>query len=353
MRINTVLIFSLCCLCVPAASGIVQAGAGKTLTVVAVGDIMMGSTGPRGVLPPDDGEMLFKEVAGYLNGGDIVFGNLEGPLLDGGEAVKCKEEKSRWCFEFKSPTRYGAYLNQAGFNALNLANNHSFDFGWEGIQMTLETLKTSGIKGLGGNLIASFEIKGRKVGLVGFSFNPSYYALSLLDIPRAREIVGRLKEAYDLVIVSFHGGGEGKDALRLAKGNEIFLGENRGDVVNFSRSVIDAGADLVLGHGPHVLRPLEIYRNKLIAYSLGNFLTYGMFNLKGPMGISTILKAELSLENGDFLEGQLVPLRLVKGGLPEVDPEGEGIQIIKSGTIGLKNTVELQIDPNGRVSKIR
>ena len=353
MRIKTVFIFGLCWLCVLAAFGILQAGAGKTLTVVAVGDIMMGSTGSRGNLPPNDGKEIFKEVGDYLKGGDIVFGNLEGPLLDEGEPAKCKDEKSRWCFEFKSPTRYGNYLKQAGFNALNLANNHSFDFGWEGIQSTLETLKPLGIKGLGGNLIASFEIKGRKVALVGFSSNPSYYAFSLLDIPRAREIVGRLKEAYDLVIVSFHGGAEGKDALRLTKGNEIFLGENRGDVVHFSRSVVDAGADLVLGHGPHVLRPLEIYRDKLIAYSLGNFLTYGMFNLKGPMGISTILKAELSLENGDFLEGQLVPLILVKGGLPEVDPEGEGIQIIKSGTAGLKNNIELQIDPNGRVRKIR
>jgi hypothetical protein len=174
-----------------------------------------------------------------------------------------------------------------------------------------------------------------------------------LDIPRAREIVRRLKENFDLIIVSFHGGAEGKGALHLSKGNEIFLGEDRGDVVQFSRSVIEAGADLVLGHGPHVLRPLEVYRGRLIAYSLGNFLTYGMFNLKGPNGIGVILKARLDLQTGEFIEARLVPLKLANGGLPEKDPEGEAIRMMKNGSPAFKSVQEVQIDLTGKVRPLR
>ena len=125
---------------------------------------------------------------------------------------------------------------------------------------------------------------------------------------------------------------EGKNALQVVNENEIFLGEDRGNVMLFSHSVIEAGADLVLGHGPHVLRAVEIYKKKLIAYSLGNFLTYGLFNLKGPNGISGILKVKLDLENGEFLEGRLVPVKLIQGGIPDPDSKGEGVQLLKDLT---------------------
>jgi poly-gamma-glutamate capsule biosynthesis protein CapA/YwtB (metallophosphatase superfamily) len=325
--------------------------AADPLTVVAVGDIMMGSSGPRGILPPDDGQALFKGVSDLLKTGQIVFGNLEGPLADGGESRKCREEKSRWCFEFRTPTRYGGYLKQAGFNVLNLANNHTFDYGPEGLQSTLEALQALAIKPCGGGLLAEFVIRGKRLAVVGFSYLESRLSYSILDIPKAREIIRRLKETYDRVIVSFHGGAEGQGALRLADRREIFLGEDRGNVVAFSRAAIEAGADLVLGHGPHVLRTLELYRGKLIAYSLGNFLTYGLFNLKGPNGISVILKVRLDLETGDFVEGQIVPLKLVEGGIPEIDPDGEGIHIIKKGLADLHGSQALHIDPGGHVHR--
>jgi len=330
-----------------------KTSAGEHLTIIAVGDIMMGSTGPRGLLPPNDGQDLFKPISQNLNDGDIIFGNLEGPLLDGGEPSKCREEKSRFCFEFKSPTRYGLYLKQTGFNALNIANNHTLDFGLEGLKSTLETLYAIGIKPVGGKAIAEFNIYGKKIALVGFSFLSSDYSYSKLEIDKSKEIVRKLKETFDLVVVSFHGGAEGKSALLVGNENEIFLGEDRGNVVLFSRSVIDAGADLVLGHGPHVLRALEIYNGKLIAYSLGNFLTYGMFNLKGPNGISVILKIKLDLENGEFLKGLLVPVKLVNGGIPKLDINKEGIQLLKELTNNNGNNFNVRISDEGELSRIQ
>lgn len=327
--------------------------AGDYLTVIAVGDIMMGSTGLRGILPPDDGQDLFKNIRPYMNGGDIVFGNLEGPLLDEGEPGKCREEKSRYCFEFKSPTRYGRYLKETGFNVLNIANNHILDFGTEGIKSSLETLGSLGIAPSGGEAVVELTIKGKKVALVGFSYLSSKYSFSILEIEKAREIIARLKAAHDLVIVTFHGGAEGKSALHVRDENEIFLGEKRGNVIHFSRSAVDAGADLVLGHGPHVLRALEIYKGKLIAYSLGNFLTYGMFNLKGPNGISVILKVRLDTEKGRLLEGWIIPVKLVNGGIPIYDSAQEGIELLKQLTHNNGCDFNVRISDEGEIRPIR
>lgn len=327
-------------------------GTAEQLSIVAVGDIMMGSHGPRGILPPNEGRDLFTGILSHLKGGDITFGNLEGPLLDGGGAGKCWETKSPWCFEFKMPSRYGLYLKQAGFTALNIANNHTLDYGTEGIKSTLEILSVLGIQPAGGQAVAELTVKGKKIALLGFSYRLSPYSWSILEIDQAKEMIRKIKESHDLVIVSFHGGAEGKIALEVVNENEIFLGEDRGNVMLFSRSVIDAGADLVLGHGPHVLRAMEIYKEKLIIYSLGNFLTYGLFNLKGPNGISGIFKVHLDLENGDFLKGRLVPLKLEKGGIPALDPDREGIQLLKDLTHRNGGLFNVRITDQGEILRV-
>lgn len=149
------------------------------------------------------------------------------------------------------------------------------------------------------------------------------------DVPATAEIIRCLKDENDLVIVSFHGGAEGKDALRIPGGEEIFAGEKRGDVVRFARAAIDAGADLVIGHGPHVPRAIELYKGKLIAYSLGNFLTYGRFNIQGVSGTSLVLKIAIDLETGDFVEGTIVPVELRERGIPFIDPEKKSVRLIR------------------------
>lgn len=310
-----------------------DAGAAGTLTVAAVGDIMMGTAWPEEVLPPRDGEGIYDNVLESFRGADIVFGNLEGPLLDGGEGKKCRKRqggKKNLCFEFRTPARYARHLEAAGFNVLNIANNHASDFGAIGVESTVETLGEAGIQAAGGENVATFSIRGKNVAVAGFSYSPpSSHSLSIQDIPAATEIVSCLKTENDLVVVSFHGGAEGKDALRIPGGDEIFAGENRGDVVRFARAAIDAGADLVLGHGPHVPRAIELYKGKLIAYSLGNFLTYGRFNIQGVSGTSLVLKVAIDLETGDFVEGTIVPVELRDRGIPFIDPEKKSVKLIR------------------------
>ncbi len=332
--------------------------AADTLTVAAVGDIMMGTAWPEELLPPRDGAGIFDNVLESLRGADIVFGNLEGPLADDGFGVKCgKENRVRGakslCFEFRTPTRYAGHLQAAGFDAMNIANNHTWDFGREGVESTIETLDRAGIQAVGGDSIASFIVRDKTVAVAGFSYSPtSPYSHSLLDIPAAAEIVGGLKEGHDLVIVSFHGGAEGKDALRIPQGDEIFAGENRGNVLRFARAVIDAGADLVLGHGPHVPRAMEVYQGKLIAYSLGNFLTYGRFNIRGASGVSLVLKAEIDLETGNFVGGTIVPVELRDGGIPSTDPEGKAVRLIRELTFSLSAQPGVVIGEDGVLTPV-
>src|SRR5512141_366561 len=267
-----------------------------TIRIAAVGDIMMGTTFPESILPPEDGATLFRSVAPLLAGHDIVFGNLEGPLTDASLSPKCPKPRrgGRPCFAFRTPPRYAARLVEAGFTAVHIANNHALDFGMEGLDNTLDVLYAAGIEPVGGERVAVFTISGKSVAVAGFSYSlRTRYVYPLQDIEAARKIVAELKGEYDLVVVSFHGGAEGAPAMRVTDADEEFLGEQRGNVVRFARAVVEAGADLVLGHGPHVPRAIEVYRGKLIAYSLGNFAVYSMFNIKGPSGLGYALQAEL------------------------------------------------------------
>jgi poly-gamma-glutamate capsule biosynthesis protein CapA/YwtB (metallophosphatase superfamily) len=305
------------------------------LTVTAVGDIVMGTTYPSGILPPRDGVEIFEDVKQFIRQGDIAFGNLEGPLIDGGIPSKCGKNRGvvQQCYEFRMPTRYARHLKDGGFNVLSIANNHSVDFGMEGLESTINVLASEEIQAAGGIRTASFRVREKKIAITGFSFLQGFpYSYSILDIDRARQIVSQLKSRHDLVIVSFHGGAEGREALDTLDVHEVYRGEKRGNPIKFSRAVVDSGADLVLGHGPHVPRSLEMYRGKLIAYSLGNFVAYGRVNTKGPSGVSYILKAKLDMGTGDFVEGDITSVELVNKGLPLVDPGNKALSLIKKLT---------------------
>jgi hypothetical protein len=330
------------------------AGAEGTLTVAAVGDVMMGTAWPEEILPPLDGEGIFDNVSSSFDGADIVFGNLEAPLVDEGEGVKCGKKRGSGkslCFEFRTPARYARHLESAGFNVMNIANNHSFDFGLEGVESTVDALGNAGIQAAGGDRIAMFGVRGKIVALAGFSYSPpSPHSYPLQDVPSAMETVARLKREFDLVIVSFHGGGEGKDALRISDADEIFAGYNRGNVVRFARAVVDAGADLVIGHGPHVPRALEVYKGKLIAYSLGNFLAYGRFNIQGASGAGMVLKASVDLGTGNFAGGAIVPVVLLDGGIPFPDPERQSVNLVRGLTAEWQGTEGIVIGEDGSLA---
>lgn len=285
-----------------------EIGRGDTINIVAVGDMMLGSAFPSKTnLPPDDGVNSFVNVAEYLNG-DIVFGNLEGCFLNSGNSSKCIGSDPNSCYAFRMPDRYGAIFKNAGFNVLSIANNHVGDFDAKGRKNTAKILDSLQINYAGqlNKPFDIFEIDSVKYAFCAFA--PNENTVSIKNIDSAKKLVASLKQQVDIVIVSFHGGGEGAKFEHVTRKTEIFYKENRGNVYAFSHGVIDAGADVVLGHGPHVTRAVEVYKNKFIAYSLGNFCTYGMFSLKGPNGFAPLLQLKLNAK-GDFLFADVISVK--------------------------------------------
>lgn len=279
-----------------------------TISIVAVGDMMLGSAYPsKSNLPADDAAGSFKQVADYLKG-DIVFGNLEGCFLNQGKSTKCKDTSGNSCFAFRMPERYADIYKSAGFNLLSVANNHVGDFGLKGRKRSTEILDSLGINyaGLTSHPYSIFEKDGVKYGFCAFA--PNENTVSINKIDSAKALVAFLKKQVNVVIVSFHGGGEGARFEHVPRTNEIFYKENRGNVYAFAHAVIDAGADIVIGQGPHVTRAVEVYKNKFIAYSLGNFCTYGMFSLKGPNGFAPLLTIKLN-GKGDFLYADVLSVK--------------------------------------------
>ncbi|KQS31662.1 CapA family protein [Pedobacter sp. Leaf194] len=302
-----------------------------TISITAVGDIMLGSAFPSTVnLPPDDAVNSFQAVDSLLKG-DIVFGNLEGCFLNAGNSTKCNGINPNNCYAFRMPERYAGIYKKAGFNVLSIANNHVGDFDAKGRKNTAKILDSLKIH-YAGQVNKPFEIFEKDSVKYGFcAFAPNENTVSINKIDSAKALVARLKKQVDVVIVSFHGGGEGARFEHVTRKNEIFYKENRGNVYAFAHAVIDAGADVVLGHGPHVTRAVEVYKNKFIAYSLGNFCTYGMFSLKGNNGIAPLLQLKIN-SKGDFLYADVVSVQQDKINRLTVDENERAFKRIKQLT---------------------
>ena len=318
------------------------------LTIAAVGDIMMGTDFPENILPDDDGVGFLQAVTPILQAPDVTFGNLEGVLLDGGEPVKqCKDK--RICFLFRSPTRYAAYLQRAGFDVMSLANNHARDFGEEGRSSSMAALDALGIHHSGREgTTASWIANGRRVALVAFA--PNVGANQLNEPEVARALVSQLAATHDIVIVSFHGGAEGNGAEVLPFAREMFAGEDRGNVVEFARAMVDAGADVVIGHGPHVVRAMELYHDRLIAYSLGNFATYYGISVEGIRGIAPILRLTLD-DEGRFVSGQVEATTQIRPAGPSLDPANSVITLLRNLTSTAFPDGALSISEQGALSR--
>jgi hypothetical protein len=293
-------------------------------TLAAMGDIMLGT---ENLLPPDGAKGFFRDVKPYLEGRDIIFGNLEGPLTDRGAPTKDTSTGRSFCF--RTPPSYGEVLSDAGFNILSLANNHAMDYGPEGRAQTVEVLDSLGISHTGGpGEIAFRDIRGRRFAFIALA--PNKGCQNINDIEGAVELVKKAKEEdpRTLVIVSMHGGAEGAAHLEVPDGSEFFLGENRGDLKKVSRALIDAGAAMVIGHGPHVPRGSELYKDRLIAYSLGNFATGGGMNIKGVTGLAPLLLAEMDGE-GKTVSYKFISFRQAQNQGPKKDPTDEAAILIK------------------------
>jgi len=290
------------------------------VSIIGVGDIMLGTNFPSSsYLPPNDGKDLLMSLKPTLKDANVTFGNLEGVILTEKGAVKqCSDPK--YCYAFKSPDHYLTYIKEAGFDVLSIANNHVGDFGDIGRENTVRRLKEENIAfaGLNEYPYQTFEKDNVKYGFCAFS--PNRGTVQITDFERAIKIVAHLDSICDIVIVSFHGGAEGSRYRHITKKTEFYLGENRGNPYSFSRKVIDAGADVVFGHGPHVTRALDMYKDRFIIYSLGNFATYGRFNLKGVNGIAPIIKVYTN-KKGEFQSAKIIPIKQTGKGGPRLDSE--------------------------------
>jgi hypothetical protein len=151
------------------------------------------------------------------------------------------------------------------------------------------------------------------------------------------------------VVVAIPAGAEGGDAQHVTGGEERYVAEDRRNAEAFAHLAVDAGADLVLGSGPHVLRGMELYRDRLIAYSLGNFAGYHNFGLDGVLADSAVLHVHLSA-GGAFRSGRIASVRLVDAGMPEPDPAGAGAQLIAELSRDDLGPRAIRVTPAGRIA---
>jgi len=304
-----------------------------TITIIGVGDIMLGTQYPEepNYLPAnEDCSPLMRDVKDILIDADITFGNLEGCFIDSiANAKKCSDPKK--CYTFGMPTKFAECYVDAGFDVLSIANNHSGDFDLHGRRSTVATLQEYGIEyaGIVENKKAIFTKNGITYGFCAFA--PNWRTVSIHDIAGGKQLVKELKDSCDIVIVSFHGGAEGKTHQHVTRETEMYMGVNRGNVYTFSHAMIDAGADVVFGHGPHVTRAVELYKDRLICYSLGNFCTYERFNLTGPNGVAPIVKVFMD-KSGKMYYAKVFSTYQIDGVGTKKDKYNRALQYIKTLT---------------------
>ena len=282
---------------------------------------------------------------------DLVTGNLEGTLGSGGPS-KCGGGGGGNCHAFQAPASYAGVFARAGFELLNLANNHSRDFGTSGLRQTRSALSRARIAHTGlPNQVRVMKANGIRVAFLGYA--PYPWTGPLLDIPeargevkraralqtarlraaarirnRARDEVAAAARRADVVVVMMHAGAEGSGATHVPHGMETAFGERRGETRRFARTMIDAGADAVLGSGPHVLRGIQCHRGRPIAYSLGNFVGYNTLSTAGVTALSGVLRVKIDAK-GRLMGGTLVPVRLARPGVPRLDRRRESIGLVR------------------------
>jgi poly-gamma-glutamate capsule biosynthesis protein CapA/YwtB (metallophosphatase superfamily) len=315
----------------------------RSITLAWVGDIAFGE---RYGLPPAGLAAALAPVRSFLRS-DLTMGNLETTLASGGVS-KCAAIGSSNCFAYEAPPSYAAELRQSRFDLLNDANNHALDFGVAGRSQTLAALRRAGLAyvALPGQ-ITHLRINGISVAVIGFA--PYSWTNNLLDIPQAERLVRAAKREASLVIVIIHAGAEGASEDHVPYGTEYDYGEDRGDSRAFAHGVIDAGASIVIGSGPHVIRGIQRYHDRMIAYSLGNFASWDNLARGGTLSESAILRVTLA-PDGEVLAGRWIPLKLVGPGLPRYDPSGASTKLVRQLSLEDFGRERYRIETNGVIA---
>lgn len=316
-----------------------------TISITVVGDIMMGTTYPVSALPENQGRDLFSPAKPWIESSHIRFGNFEGTFFEGSAQPDGKiPGKNR--FLFKTPIIYAHLLKDAGFNVMSLSNNHIKDFGVLGVSTTKSTLKNVGIQfSSKAGEVAEFKVESTEIALIAADFYKAPRSITEMNDTIAE--IKDLKNSGKLVIVSAHVGGEGSGAEYVKTSTEIYLGENRGNSILFAKHAIDAGADLIVMHGPHVPRAIDRYKDRLIIYSLGNFITGKGISLDGLAKVAPLIRLEMS-HRGDFISGQIVPFIQKRDPQRiEIDPDLTAIKLIKKLSTLQFGTTAPTIEDNG------
>ena len=342
-RTLTTLLLGLLCTGAPAQTP------DTPLTVAMCGDIMMGTTYPTVRLPQNDGADIFADVAALFREADLAAGNLEGVICEGGTCTKNTGKANNYAF--RMPESYAHLLTDAGFDYLNLANNHTNDFGAYGLTRTRQILDEQGIAYSGLPDCESTVVVRDSVRYGICSFGHNSYTLKHTDTATVSRILAELRPKCDILIVSFHGGAEGSKQSHLPDGTEYFLGENRGNLRAFAHHCVDMGADVVFGHGPHVTRAVELYNDRIIAYSLGNFCTTFGVNLAGVNGYAPVLVVRIDRE-GRFLGGRIHSFIQTQGTGPKLDAADKVAQHIRTLSLtDFRGDCGLNISDNGTLTR--
>jgi hypothetical protein len=292
------------------------------ITLEWVGDMAFGT---QFGLPPDGLAGSLAPLRPTLEDADLTIGNLEGVIASGG-ASKCGAGSAN-CFSYEAPPSYARQYRELGFDVLNQANNHALDFGAGAELQTTQLLaaQNMAVDGHAGE-ISIVRSRGLRVAVLGFA--PYKWANSLLDLPAAQALVRRAGAEADVIVAIIHAGAEGAAFTHVPHGEEYAYGEDRGDARAFSHAVIDAGASIVLGSGPHVIRGVERYRGRMIAYSLGDFACWNNLALGGVLSESAILRVTIT-PGGRLVAGHWIPVELVAKGIPRADPAGASAQLVE------------------------
>jgi hypothetical protein len=328
----------------PSPSGASTPAPAATVTVGWSGDAVPASI-DRG-LPPDPGRLL-GAVTPLTRAPDVMIGNLEGTLTDHAGDSKCGPDSTD-CVAFRSPPGYGRLFAAAGYDVLSLANNHAHDHGPAGLAETRRVVAANGIATTGGpDEIAVRTVRGIRVAVVGFA--PYAWAAPLNDPAAVRTLVSEAARKADVVIVVFHGGAEGSGALHVPAGRETAFGEDRGDLRAFARTAVAAGADAVLGAGPHVVRGAEVVAGRPVAYSVGNLVGYRVLSLAGVLGTTAIVALTFRAD-GSWVGGRLHPTRQVAPGYAQPDPARTAIALVGRLSREDFGPTALRVAPDGTLS---
>jgi poly-gamma-glutamate capsule biosynthesis protein CapA/YwtB (metallophosphatase superfamily) len=306
-----------------------------------VGDTELGNTP---LLPPDAATYLGPVHSALA--APVVFGNLEGTLTNS-TGSKCGPGSTE-CFAFRTPPAYAEYLRHDGFTILNSANNHSHDFGEQGLLDTSAALKAAGIAqtGLPGQ-IGIVHDGATSVAFIGFA--PYTNTNNLLDFTTAKALIQKARSEADIVVVYMHAGAEGSQADHVTGREEYYVGEDRGNPEAFAHAAINDGANLVIASGPHVLRGMEFYKGDLIDYSMGNFAGYGNFATGGDLSLSGILRVTLG-GRGGFEKASFTSITLNGNGQPSVDPSGAAARFVAQLSQEDFGASAAQLSPAGAIS---